>query len=283
LTETAIVFGGRRLVGILSQPARRDPSRPCVVLLNAGLVHRPGPGRLSVQLARSLRAAGVAAFRFDLSGLGDSEPRVPPLPVSESIVADVRDALDQLGAGTSGFRTFVLGGLCSGAIGAHYASAADDRVAGLVSLDGYSFKTPRWRLHRGLDRLRDPVGLAASLLRHGPWHAKHKAAAPALAADLDDGFLPRWPTRVRAEADLAALVRRGVHMLHVFSGEWECYRYEGQIREAFPRVDFGALLTERRIPLAEHLYFTPPERLEVLELVTRWVTQRFPAAAATST
>lgn len=251
------------------------------MLLNAGLVHRPGPGRLSVQLARALTAAGVAAFRFDLSGLGDSEPRVPPLPVSESIVADVRDALDHL-AGTIGFRTFVLGGLCAGALGAHYASAADDRVAGLVSLDGYAFKTLRWRLHRGLDRLRDPARLAASLLRRRPWPANPSASAPALAADLDDGFLPRWPTRVRAEADLAALVSRRVHMLHVFSGEWECYRYEGQIRDAFPRVDFGDLLTEKRIPLAEHLYFTPPERLEMLELVTRWITQRFTAAAATS-
>ena len=60
-----------RMVGILTEPdADFDPGRPCFVLLNAGLVHRVGPGRTSVQLARRLADLGFASLRFDHTGKG---------------------------------------------------------------------------------------------------------------------------------------------------------------------------------------------------------------------
>jgi pimeloyl-ACP methyl ester carboxylesterase len=279
LSEAAVVFDGARLVGILSEPERRDPSRPCVVLLNAGVVPRTGPGRLTVLLARTLADAGFGVFRLDLSGLGDSEPRLPPLPVAESVVADVRAALDNLGGAASSFRTFVVGGLCAGAVSAHYAAVADERVVGVLSLDGFSVPTLRWRLARVVDRLREPRGIVRSVLRR-KHYLRARVVPPPVTVDPEDAFLPRWPGPARAEAELGELVRRKVQMLYLFSGEWEKYRYEGQIRDAFPRLEFGTLLTERRIPHAEHLYFTFPERLQMLELVTAWLGQRFPASDA---
>ena len=56
-------------------PRRRaEAGQPWVVLLNAGIIHRIGPNRLYVQLARRLASRGHAVLRFDLAGIGDSEP-----------------------------------------------------------------------------------------------------------------------------------------------------------------------------------------------------------------
>ena len=78
MREEVLLFGRTRaLVGIITDPphaARRQPL-PAVILVNVGLVHRVGPNRLYVKLARSLAALGCdVAQGFHLSR---------PLPASE--------------------------------------------------------------------------------------------------------------------------------------------------------------------------------------------------------
>lgn len=275
MKERGVVFGDGRLLGVLTTPPDEDRDRPCVVILNAGVIHRVGPGRLSVDMARRAAAAGFLAFRFDLSGLGDSAPRVPPLGVVESANADVSDALDCLRA-IHGTRAFVLVGLCSGAIHAHHAAAADHRVVGAALLDGYSYPTPRSRALAAVARLRSPLRLARAALRRATRLAGSAAPAPSL--NDEDAFLPRWPSRARVEADLLGMMARGVELLYAFTGEWvSAYRYPGQMRDAFPRVPFGERLSERLIPEAEHLLFTRGERLLLLDVLAKWLKERFPA------
>jgi hypothetical protein len=272
--ESAVAFGGGRVLGVLTEPGDEHRDGPCLVVLNAGLIYRVGPGRLSVEIARCAASAGFSAFRFDLSGLGDAAPRAPPPGVVESAVADVKEALDHLGA-NHGFRSFVLLGLCSGAIHAHHATVADDRIEGAVLLDGYSYPTLRSGLGAAADRLRSPVRLLRSLVRRAVRTATRAPRWP--PGGEDDAFLPPTPSRQEAEADLRAMVSRGVQLLYIFSGEWNhVYRHEGQIRAAFPRVPFGATLTERLIPSAEHLFFTPPERARLLGILADWLMGRFP-------
>ncbi len=164
MRERAVTFGGGRVLGVLTESGDGNRDRPCLVVLNAGLIHRVGPGRLSVEIARCAASAGYSAFRFDLSGLGDAAPRVSPLGVEESAVADVKEALDHLAA-NHGFRSFVLLGLCSGAVHVHHATVADDRIKGAVLLDGYSYPTLRFRLSAMADRLRSPLLLLRSMVR----------------------------------------------------------------------------------------------------------------------
>jgi alpha/beta superfamily hydrolase len=69
-----VLFGRTRsLVGIITDPpeAERDPQRPAIVCLNAGIIHRVGPHRLYVKMARTLAAMGFVVLRFDFSGIGD--------------------------------------------------------------------------------------------------------------------------------------------------------------------------------------------------------------------
>ena len=274
MRERAVTFGGGRVLGVLTESGDGNRDRPCLVVLNAGLIHRVGPGRLSVEIARCAASAGYSAFRFDLSGLGDAAPRVSPLGVEESAVADVKEALDHLAA-NHGFRSFVLLGLCSGAVHVHHATVADDRIRGAVLLDGYSYPTLRFRLGAMADRLRSPLLLLRSMVRRAVRFLSG-AGAWRLAAE-NEAFLPRTPPRHEVEADLRAIVSRGVQLLYVFTGEWShIYRHEGQVREAFPRVPFGSTLTERLIPSAEHLFFTPPERAQLLGILAEWLETRFP-------
>ena len=137
LIETVQTFGtSARLVGILTdaEGSARAASRPAVVLLNSGLLHRVGPNRLYVLIARALAAAGHDCFRFDFSGIGDSSVRTDALPVEESGIAETKEAMNLLEE-QRGHRRFILAGICSGGYFSFRTARRDERVAGLVLLN----------------------------------------------------------------------------------------------------------------------------------------------------
>jgi alpha/beta superfamily hydrolase len=132
VNEEAITFGRfASLVGILTPPAGRDSqgARTAVILLNAGIVHRVGAGRVHVKLARALASLGFLTLRFDFSGIGDSAVRDDNLNFDKSAVAETQDAMDFLER-TKGIQQFILLGGCSGARIALAAASCDARVIG---------------------------------------------------------------------------------------------------------------------------------------------------------
>jgi len=115
MKEHAVTFASQSLVGVLTDADHADkPGLPAVVFLNAGMLHRVGPNRLHVRLARNLARRGFTSLRFDRSGVGDSPARTDGLPLRDAALGDVRDALDFLAA-ERGASSFILVGLCSGA------------------------------------------------------------------------------------------------------------------------------------------------------------------------
>ena len=141
IREKVVLFGSASsLVGIVTDPIdATDATRPGVILLNAGLLHRIGPNRLHVELARRLAAKGLVVLRFDFSGIGDSDVREDDLPFWESAILETQEAMTFLEK-SRGLRRFVLMGLCSGAVSLFRTARVDSRVAGAVLLDpwGYS-------------------------------------------------------------------------------------------------------------------------------------------------
>jgi pimeloyl-ACP methyl ester carboxylesterase len=144
--EEPLQFGeGGRLFGILTRPAAPSAvARPIALFLNVGSNHHVGPNRMYVVQARALAARGVASFRFDVSGLGDSAP-APGMQgnrlYSPEAIADARAAID-LAAARMGARKAALIGLCSGAFLAFHTANADERVAGQALLNQQTF---HWR------------------------------------------------------------------------------------------------------------------------------------------
>ena len=137
MTEEAVLFGETNsLVGIVSEPPPAGPAQAshAVILLNSGVVHRVGPGRIYVKLARALADNGFVVLRFDFSGIGDSAVRHDNLQFEKSAINETRAAMDHLEA-TRGIQHFILLGGCSGAAVSLDTACSDQRVAGTLLIN----------------------------------------------------------------------------------------------------------------------------------------------------
>jgi dienelactone hydrolase len=119
---------------VLTAPTSPDPALPIVIMVNGGLIHRIGPNRTYVKIARALAAIGFSVLRIDLSGIGDSRPRTENLPPVQSVLADVREAMDALTAKLGADR-FIMTGHCSGALISLLAAQAESRVVGAILMN----------------------------------------------------------------------------------------------------------------------------------------------------
>ena len=147
--ERVAVLGPNKLIGIetLATGPASSAGLPAIILLNAGIVHRVGPHRITVTLARRLAEAGHAVLRFDQSGIGDSRPRAAGVSYLESVIDDVRQGMAYLEK-TSGARRFILGGICSGADNSLRAALVEPRIVGIALLDPYAYRTAGYYLRR---------------------------------------------------------------------------------------------------------------------------------------
>jgi alpha-beta hydrolase superfamily lysophospholipase len=141
--EEPLVFGTtHRLFGILVSPTRDRVRRdlPAIIMMNAGTVHRIGPHRLYVELARELAELGFNVLRMDLSGIGDSPVASGEenLTYPATCLADCEAAMKTLGERV-GAQRFIVTGLCSGADIAFKLGLKERRVAGVVMMNPLTF------------------------------------------------------------------------------------------------------------------------------------------------
>lgn len=226
--ERAVVLEPSSIAAIVTEPAGAVPARRTAFFLNAGLMHRIGPGRLWVDLARELAAGGMAAVRFDLSGIGDSGGDATlRIAYTPQAVDDVTTAIE---AFCPERRDVVLVGLCSGSY--HAAEAAIVHGVGAVCLlnpatvwfDPSRVRIPGAPLPGGPELAVNPI--ARWMRRREPllalmrWRPIDRLRTSWLAARID-GFEPLWHLLDRAGVVkspvrvLAALAAREVDVLLV--------------------------------------------------------------------
>lgn len=232
MEEQPLFFGGsQRLFGILTRPAadRARAGRPAVILLNAGTVHRIGPHRLSVAMARRWAGLGFFVLRLDLTGIGDSPaPRggLENLCYPPSFPRDVDLAMGEVSAATGSSR-FVLAGLCSGGDIPLSVGSEDRRVAGAVMMNPRTFMVAdvqQVKQHQNAQHYRDSLRKPeswAKLLRGEvdvPRAArlvlpslKHAARSMLKSLSGQEDEASDAPSRIRA------MVERGVEVLLVVS------------------------------------------------------------------
>jgi pimeloyl-ACP methyl ester carboxylesterase len=268
--ERAVVFGpAPGLVGVLTEPEREARTRG-VLLLNAGILHRIGPTRVYVALARALAEHGFPVLRFDYSGRGDSDPRADNLDYEESTILETQAAMDfvQTDRGTT---DFVLMGICSGANAALRAARRDGRVAGLVMVEFLPYVTRGFRVERYLRRMLSAAAWKRLLRRGlGVWGTKIRRGLTDLAIPPEG----RWdPPPVGAlQAGLRELLERGTDMCFVFSSDGPSYyQYRRRIRSLIRGAPGDERVRVRLADRTDHL-FTPraSQRFLVREL-TDWM------------
>lgn len=276
MRERAIHFGVEAdLVGILCEPTRATgTSIPAFVLNNAGLLHRVGPHRVNVLLARRLAQLGVPSLRFDLSNVGDSGPRRDRIPFVESLVSETREAMDAAAA-ELGVDRFVVGGLCSGADQAWRTGQVDERMVGGVLLDPFPYLTPRFHLQRYL-RLALRTATWTRLVR-GEYGIRERVIdwierdddAPVeedLAIEVRD-----IPPQDDAEAGYHRMLDRGVNLYVLYTaGQLSTYNYPDQFCDMHPTVPIGGRLQLDWMAHADHTFTQRAVQRDLVDRIVRW-------------
>ncbi len=286
MREKAFTFGdGATMVGVVTEPAGAvDARRPAVLVLNSGIIHRIGPARNGVNLARRLAREGLLTMRFDLSGIGDSEARRDDLTMEQHAVLDIRQAMDHLEK-TRGLQRFLLIGLCSGADNAFLAAGEDPRVVGAVMMDGYGYRTPGYFLrHYGRRLLNTTAWLGfakRNVHRANQWLGEKLKVTPGPAAPER---IPQWsrefPPKPRFEADLRALVARKVQLYFIYTGAMAAYyNYRQQFMDGFSHVDLRGCVAVDFFADADHTFTELRMKRALADATAAWVQRTFPAAA----
>ena len=275
MKERPVSFGPTKsLSGILTEPADGGARRPAVLLLNAGLLHRIGPNRLYVTLARRLAAAGLPVLRFDYSGLGESEPRHDELTLEQSMLAEGLEAMSFLAASGVAER-FVPMGLCAGAEQSQRLAHADARVVGAVLIDGYAYRTPGYSLReyaRHLGSARSWRHLVSSplALRRLLGGASSGAAPVGNPGGVD--FVREFPPREVCLRQLQAILAREAELFLIFTGGGmaELYNHAGQFAATFPSLRGHPRVRLEFMPLADHTFTLRSQQDALLASIDAW-------------
>lgn len=301
LTEEPMQFGeGGRLFGMLTQPNLTPGNTrklPVFIFLNAGLLHRVGPSRLHVRLARELAAMGFSSLRVDLAGTGDS-PRCVGLTPQQSVAADFEEIMGVLDLHL-GDVAFVLFGLCSGADNAIRLTLGERRVVGLVLFDPVCFPNDgflvkartsllrRRNLNRYILALKNRLNVLTGevwktryplVLRNIPTQEQPRATVLTVLEKAWKTFDPLKlrdiPTQEQLRAAFLAIREREGQVLSVFTN-YAFHRYynrAGQLGRVVKVEGYNQFCTELFWPEAIHTYPLEVHRRRVIEEVKTWAS-----------
>ncbi|MFN0050817.1 MAG: alpha/beta fold hydrolase [Planctomycetales bacterium] len=269
------------IVGVLTRPdsaaQRVDP--PAVVLVNAGFVHRVGPNRIHVKLARRLAALGFPVLRFDFSGIGDSRSRRDDVPFDQQSIVEIEEALDQMSAAGLAQR-FLLAGICSGATNSLRVARHDRRVVGAALINGV------WKL--GLDSseikqlhsaryyrrlaVLDPRSWIRVMTGRSNYRVILRTAARSLASRYRR-HKPQ-PVQERSEnselSDFRAVVESGAHLLLVCSERDRSHTVLTAMAGPLAELRATDRFRSEVIRDADHTFDLCCHQREVIDLLCGW-------------
>ena len=276
--ERIVRFGaGGGFAGVLSIPRQACHEAPHVVLVNAGIIHRVGPSRLYVDVARTLATQGYPVLRFDLSGLGDSEIVNGGASLTDAAAADIKAALDFLESSRQS-KSFILCGLCAGADYSLLASFADPRVVGAILIEPSVARTRRSELiHFGRRLKRPTTWVMLFTLRHPVFRRMLDLVRRAPVVSSEGLAMEPWvqpvqpqPPSPEIRAALARVIDRGVQLMFVFTGgETDFYNYPSQLFDLLPGFDFRQQLRLEYMPETDHVVSDGAGRTKLLKAMER--------------
>lgn len=230
MRETVLNFGeNKSLFGIITDPAPETKQRrsEAVILLNSGILHRVGPHRLYVKLARTLAMNGFIVFRFDLSGIGDSQACEKDISFEKRTLSEIQEAMDRLNT-LKNIDRFILMGICSGADMAFKAACNDKRIVGAVPINARKLQhIDDHELSRNVQsRHAFNYLLKVSLFNPDGWlklitgKADYRRILKTIGLKIRGFFKVKekdTPVSDKIKLDIRLLIDRGVKLLFVYS------------------------------------------------------------------
>lgn len=263
------------LVGVYTDPETGLEANTAMLLLNSGIMHRAGACRMSVKLARSVALEnGLPCFRFDFSGIGDSEIRSDQgFDFDRASVAQVTEVMDYLQK-VRGIDRFVLYGLCSGALISCTTAVADDRVIAVAQVDGCCYPTFKSYVLYYISRLQSWRGWRTRVARWFGIAGKGEEEKVPLTGGITDFEVPDFsddPGHQATSSQLNALMSKKIKLYCVFTGSEPYYRYHDQYKDCFANVDFGSNLSLDYFPTGSHIFVEPTYQRQLVTGINRWI------------
>jgi len=272
----------RALVGVVTEPeANGNRPRIGIGLLNAWRVHRVGPHRLTVRLARRLAQKGFVVTRFDLSGIGDSPARSDGLPEGVGWVQECQDVIDET-CSRYDLDGLVLMGICSGATGVFRTMCADPRAVGGVLINplyyGVSEETDDALRNRGLAKfylgraLWDPRRWKKFLTGRSSYGQLAEVLSSQLRGKLGSGSTSKAVDTITGEFD--DLKNRNVPLLLVFSeGDRGRDVLRGILGDRVEELEGDGPARQIIIPRSDHTFTLRRSQEELFSVIEEWIAQ----------
>jgi len=270
MNRSAVVFGDQdHLVGVLGVPGvDRDPGQgerlrsTGVVMLTAGMLPSCGPYRLHQRLAERLASVGMPSLSFDLSGIGESLGVGSAGTSLDRAASEASAAIDVLLA-QAGCERVILFGLCSGADDAIAAAGKDDRVAGVILLDGFGYRTRRFYWHRLVHHyLYRALQTSTWKGRWDRWRSG-KGSVSTMPSGLD---IREFPPLDQMRVALQGLIDREMRFHFIYTGGVaDYYNHAGQVWEMMPGVQWNERATTRFFAEMDHTATLCEDRERLIE------------------
>lgn len=143
----------------------------------------------------------------------------------------------------------------------------DDRVCGLLMLDGLSFVGPWYQVARIGQLLRRPAIDWVRTVRR--WMERRDAST----AQPDVADYREWPERDEARRQFTDLVARGVRSLWVYTGGYrDRFMHPRQFEWSFGKAVRDPRVTLHHWPDCDHTFFARTHRDRLVATVERWLS-----------
>ncbi len=267
----------KQLVGIYTEATtvQKGNKLPTILFLNSGLLPHIGPYRLYVKMARKFAALGYSSFRFDLSGIGDSEKHKDSRLHKLQHKEDIKDVIDFLEEQKEDHQ-FITFGICTGADNAHQTMARDERVIGSIGVDGYTYPTKRYYFNHYAPKM---ISISSWLTMFKMLVAKVKPYIGIKEDEKLDTIDMTWhkPPKERVAKEYRDFIKRDASMLAIYTASWP-YNYKNQLADVFSGIPFGDNLQTAYLEDAEHIFPLAEDRENLTRVITNWLNSRFSLA-----
>jgi len=274
MIDKAVLFGPRRsLVGVMTSPtSEHEINKTMVLLLNAGMVHRAGPSRLYVKLARRLAEKGHSSVRFDFSGVGDSPVRVDNLPLLEVATREPQEVMNDLAK--KGVENFILIGICSGAYCAFKTALQDKRVTSAILINTMDLSGKAEMDSRAWERRY----FKTSIFKARAWKnlvtgkVNYKRLFRTLLSRLKLKKKEQKKSDISILSEFDSIVENGQRLLFIFSGKDIARNYlDVLLGDAVNLYEKKEAVKKVLVPEADHLFTRKADQTKMIDEVVEWI------------
>jgi hypothetical protein len=273
MNEEIITFSENELLGILTFPESGKTNISFSVLfLNAGLIHRTGFNRFNTNTARILAEKGICSMRFDIHSIGDSSALSGSQSIDTQALVDIKQAITTLLEKTN-TRSCILIGLCSGADFSHIIAHEDQRVSGVVFIDGYAYPTFKFYLKDYFPGIINPLKIIRYVFKKVCSITHKESDSGATYQDVEI-YIRSFPPKQKIMNELQSILNREIRLLYVYSGGIPVYyNHASQFFDMFKSLNFQNKVQSVYFKEADHIFTSIDARNKLTSTIIEWIVK----------